>query len=543
MTWNRARLACGVLGTLPALAGCGGGAVNDCSDPGYAALNASCARDASAVSDGGVDVRSDAKAGDGGGVEGSSEAGCQSSTPDECGGACTNTQTDPSNCGTCGKACPGPEGGAGGATCTAGTCTLGCSGTTPDNCSGGCVNLSSDPNHCGVCSNACPGPTTAGTGHAACAAGADGGPGCSLACTGSTGQACGADCVDPTSPAHCGSSCLVCPGPTTGAGSGSAVCTVGDAGVGACSVLCATADSQQCPGAGGAVACYAPNDLNNCGTCGHACVAPPSTQGQAVCVGSPLNCDVTCNANFHKCVTASAPGGDCLSNSDTPSVTTDPCIINEMFGIFVSPGGTDSASCGSQLSPCKTIGQAMDLAKAAGKRVYACGSAGNYTIENLVVGSSRDGVKAYGGLNCTTTPSQWTYNATDKATMAPASGYALQISGLATGVAFEDFGFVSANEAAAAAGTSSIAVFANSASGVVFTGCTMQAGTAAQGQDQQPVAQAAPAPSGNPGGASKATGGSGAGGPQQPNPSCSTSIGGAGGSAVTGELDGQSGQV
>src|SRR4029077_6298086 len=121
------------------------------------------------------------------------------------------------------------------------------------------------------------------------------------------------------------------------------------------------------------------------------------------------------------------------------------------------PAGSDSAA-GTQLAPVATIGHAMDLAKTAGKRVYACGGAGNYT-ENLVVGASRDGVSVFSGLDCTTAPSKWAYVAADKATLAPASGYALEVTGLSAGVSFTDMGFVAASEASAAAGTSSIAVF------------------------------------------------------------------------------------
>jgi hypothetical protein len=165
----------------------------------------------------------------------------------------------------------------------------------------------------------------------------------------------------------------------------------------------------------------------------------------------------------------------CQSNTDPPSDANDPCIINEQFGIFVSPGGSDGAA-GTQLAPVATVGHAMDLAKAAGKRVYACGTAGSFTAENLAVGSSRDGVAVYGGFNCTTTPSQWTYDVADIATMAPASGYALMVTGLTTGVTFTDFAFTSA--ATTTAGASSIAVFVSNAQNVVFSGVTMTAGSA-----------------------------------------------------------------
>ena len=70
------------------------------------------------------------------------------------------------------------------------------------------------------------------------------------------------------------------------------------------------------------------------------------------------------------------------------------------------PKGSRLAAMRSRL-PCRTIGRAMDMAKAAGKRVYVC--AGSYP-EQLVVGSSRDGVNVYGALDCAT----WSYGAATK---------------------------------------------------------------------------------------------------------------------------------
>src|SRR5580704_5668317 len=47
------------------------------------------------------------------------------------------------------------------------------------------------------------------------------------------------------------------------------------------------------------------------------------------------------------------------------------CVIDDAFGIFVSPAGAD-ANAGSKSAPVRSIGHAMDLAKAAAKRVYLC---------------------------------------------------------------------------------------------------------------------------------------------------------------------------
>jgi len=406
------------------------------------------------------------------------------------------------------------DGAEGGPTCVAPT-SLACGGT--------CVDPT-QPAHCGNCENVCAGPD-AGAGQATCTLAADGGGMCGLGCSGATSLDCNGACVDPTSPAHCGSCTNACAGPTTG--TGSAVCTLGADGGGECSVSCTGATSEVCGGS-----CFAPTDPNHCGSCTNACAPPPSGNGQATCTGSTPTCGVSCTAGSHVC------GGDCLANTDEPSDTADPCIVTEAFGVFVAPTGSDTTGTGTRTAPYATVGHAMDAAKTAGlARVYACGTAGNYT-ENLVVGSSRTGVTVYGGLNCTTSASTWSYVASDKATVAPASGYALQVTAAVT---FEDFGFTSA--AATTPGSSSIAVFVSGATGVVLDRCNMQAGTGAPGQDQaQPTPYTMAAPSGNPGGPSRTSGGTGAGGDAVANPSCSASIGGAGGSATTGELDGQSGQ-
>jgi hypothetical protein len=159
------------------------------------------------------------------------------------------------------------------------------------------------------------------------------------------------------------------------------------------------------------------------------------------------------------------------------------CVIDDAFGVFVSPAGSDT-NPGSKSAPTKTIGHAMDLAKAAGKRVYIC--AGSYR-EQLVIGTSRDRVNVYGALDCAT----WTYGAANTVVMAPAqSGYALAIANLQTGVTFEDVEFDAQNASAGIPGASSVAVFVSSSQGISFDRVTMVAGNANDG-----------APGGSPGAA------------------------------------------
>ena len=177
----------------------------------------------------------------------------------------------------------------------------------------------------------------------------------------------------------------------------------------------------------------------------------------------------------------------------TPS--QDPCVIDELYGVFVSPNGND-ANLGTRAQPVKTIGHGMDIAKTPGKRVYVC--AGTYP-ENLAVQVSRDGAAVYGGLDCTA----WSYAATNKVVVAPTvTGYALQAAGLTTGATFEDFEFDALD--AVNPGESSIAVFVRTSQNVALHRVVMVAG---KGQGAQGAIAADGGVVGDAGGAGTGGGG------------------------------------
>ncbi len=325
---------------------------------------------------------------------------------------------------------------------------ISCDAATTIACNGTCVDKETDPANCGSCGHACGGPE-AGMGMGVCAGGQ-----CQVACEAEAGttlycQEAGT-CVDPTGIANCGSCGKTCEGPE--AGPGHPVCQPG----GACAVACdsdagdAGVADILCSGS-----CVSPVSITNCGTCGTICTAP-TANGSAACSPTTLMCGFACMPGFHPAGGGAACNVTCSPNSDDPAI--DSCVVADGLGIFVSPTGNDAApGDGSKEHPYATIANAMHQAATTGtpavNRVYACGT---FTAP-VTVTAADDGVTVYGGFDCTT----WVYSAATPTTVAPmGAGYALQVSGLTTGVKFEDFAFtaVGASNTPRATPASSIAV-------------------------------------------------------------------------------------
>ena len=233
-----------------------------------------------------------------------------------CSAACTNTQSDPNNCGGCGVVCPPSS------VCEASTCipiSTTCNGGPPCSgvdtcCPGGCTDTNTDPNNCSGCGFVCPEGSTCSGGNCTPQMSCNGGP----VCVG-VEQCCQTGCTDiDTDPNNCGGCGQRCPPGATCAGGrarGPASCNGGPVCVGVeqcCKTGCANIDT----------------DPNNCGQCGNpcppgdtcvgaVCQAPASCNGGPVCVGVEQCCATGCTDvdtdpnNCGQCGLACAPGDSC----------------------------------------------------------------------------------------------------------------------------------------------------------------------------------------------------------------------------------------
>jgi hypothetical protein len=195
-------------------------------------------------------------------------------------GGCSDIQTDPHNCGACGRDCttlPGVNPLA--VACTAGQCDLrGACFPGRADCFGGyidgCESDLSTPEHCGSCTTLCAGESPL------CGRTSAGAYTCATSCTFDTTQ-CGNTCTNVLTDAqHCGSCTHACP-----AGNNqTAVCQNG---------ICSTGCSpgfHTCNGI-----CVNSTSTATCGTSCTPCTAP--AHGTPVC-DNFAGCAVKCDAGF-----------------------------------------------------------------------------------------------------------------------------------------------------------------------------------------------------------------------------------------------------
>jgi hypothetical protein len=177
---------------------------------------------------------------------------------------------------------------------------------------------------------------------------------------------------------------------------------------------------------------------------------------------------------------AGGNGGSACPASSTPD--TDPSIISDECGIFVSPGGTDGTDQGGHLNPLKTIGAGLEVAKHTGhKRLYVCANNGAFT-EQLQLDPAFDGIDIYGGFDCSSLD-QWTYTGT-KARITPANPIGATVTGLKAGATLQDLEITAAN--AIVPGGSSVGMIVNGSQNVLLRRVAITAGKGADGAKGAP---------------------------------------------------------
>jgi hypothetical protein len=135
-------------------------------------------------------------------------------------------------------------------------------------------------------------------------------------------------------------------------------------------------------------------------------------------------------------------------------------VIDEAYGIFVSPQGSDTTGAGTRAAPYKTLAKALQRAKGNGNRVYACDEGTGYA-EAVTIDATLDGMSLYGGFEC----AGWTYATTRRARVHPTSGVALTVQALTAGLTVEDVEFDAPD---APVGQSSIGAIVETSANVVL---------------------------------------------------------------------------
>ena len=153
----------------------------------------------------------------------------------------------------------------------------------------------------------------------------------------------------------------------------------------------------------------------------------------------------------------------------------DACLIDEQYGLFVSPRGSDATGNGTRAFPFQTIARGMKSAQGGPRRVFVCDNGSGYA-EAVVVETASDGLAVYGGFDCV----KWAPSRYARSHVTPASGPAMRASRLTTGFIVENLDLHSVD---AAPGASSIAVKIDNSVGVVFRRSRMTAGKGGQGAD------------------------------------------------------------
>ena len=159
-----------------------------------------------------------------------------------------------------------------------------------------------------------------------------------------------------------------------------------------------------------------------------------------------------------------------------------PCLVDGVYGVFVSATTGQDTGIGTKLQPLKTITEGIAKAAQLGKsRVYVCN--GSYA-EQVSLDAQHDGIGLYGGFDC---GRGWAWDGDAGATqvVGPSALYALRVDATTKAIAIEDMSFTvpdATGHDSTGAGNSSIAAFvSNESAGVNFQRVGLRAGAGAGG--------------------------------------------------------------
>ncbi|HEY3495294.1 MAG TPA: hypothetical protein VGK73_11435 [Polyangiaceae bacterium] len=174
-----------------------------------------------------------------------------------------------------------------------------------------------------------------------------------------------------------------------------------------------------------------------------------------------------------------AAGGDSGPPACDPSALEAGCVVPEGGGIFVSAvAGDDDEGDGSQASPLKTLGEAIDRVGALRRPVpiFVC-----KTVYRERITLSNDGFEIHGGFACPDDGEPWTYDPTQRPQLAPTSrGVVVTLREL-DGSTLSDLEIVAID--AEDPGESSVAVLLNAATNVTFARTLITAGEGKKGRN------------------------------------------------------------